>query len=139
MTFFAAKRLSALLRGIAAKHDSVYCLNCLHSFRTENELRYHEKVCKNNAFCGFLIPSERDNILELNQYMMSDKMPYIVYVDIESLIKKIDGCADNPENSSTTKKDEHIPHKCSMSAISELVQIENKRCLYRGKECMKVL
>ena len=30
-------------------------------------------------------------------------MPYIIYADIESLIKKIDGCANNPENSSTTK------------------------------------
>ena len=86
--FFAAKRLSALLRGITAKHDNVYYLNCLHSFRTESKLRFHEKVCKKNEFCGFVIPSERDNILELNQYMMSDKMPYIVYIDIESLIKK---------------------------------------------------
>ena len=31
--------------------------------------------------------SEKDNILEFNQYIRSDKMPYIVYADIESLIK----------------------------------------------------
>ena len=30
--------------------------------------------------------------------MKSDKMPYIVYADIESLIRKIDQCANNPEN-----------------------------------------
>ena len=30
--------------------------------------------------------SGKDNILEFNQYMKSDKMPYIIYVDIESLI-----------------------------------------------------
>ena len=29
--------------------------------------------------------------------MPSDKMPYIIYADIESLIKKIDGCANNPQ------------------------------------------
>ena len=29
--------------------------------------------------------------------MKSDKMAYIIYADIESLIKKIDGCANNPE------------------------------------------
>ena len=34
------------------------------------------------------MPSEKDNILEFNQYIRSDKMPYIVYADIESLIKK---------------------------------------------------
>ena len=36
--------------------------------------------------------SEKDNILEFNQYMKPDKMPYIIYADIESLIRKIDRC-----------------------------------------------
>ena len=30
-------------------------------------------------------------------------MPCIIYADIESLIRKIDGCANNPEKSSTLK------------------------------------
>ena len=41
--------------------------------------------------------------------MKSDKMPYSIYADFESLIKKIDGRANNPEKSSTTKIGEHIP------------------------------
>ena len=43
--------------------------------------------------------------VELNQYMNSNKMSYIIYADIKSLIKKIDGYigGNNPENSSTTK------------------------------------
>ena len=32
--------------------------------------------------------SEKDNILELIQYMKSDKIPYIIYADIESLTKR---------------------------------------------------
>ena len=32
-------------------------------------------------------------------------MPCIIYADMESFIRKIDGCANNPENSSTTKLD----------------------------------
>ena len=89
--YLATKKLSALLRGITSKHDGFYCLNCLHSFRTENRLKFHEKVCKNKDFCGVVMPSENDNILEFHQYIKSDKMPYIIYADIESLIKKIDG------------------------------------------------
>ena len=34
------------------------------------------------------MPSENDNILEFNQNMKSDKIPYINYADIKSLIKK---------------------------------------------------
>ena len=52
--------------------------------------------------------SEKDNILESNKYIKSDKIPYIIYVDIESLIKKLDRCANNSENSSRTKIGEHI-------------------------------
>ena len=32
--------------------------------------------------------SEKVKILEFNQYIKSDKMPYIIYSDIEPLIKK---------------------------------------------------
>ena len=40
--------------------------------------------------------------------MKSGKMPYIMYAVVESLIEKINGCANNIENSSTTKMGEHI-------------------------------
>ena len=53
------------------------------------------------------MPSEKDNILEFNQYMKSDKMSQSIFADIESLIKKINGCANNLKKSSTTKIDEH--------------------------------
>ena len=41
--------------------------------------------------------SEKDNILEINQKMKSDKIPYIIYADIESLIKRIEECTNNQE------------------------------------------
>ena len=112
------KRLSSLLTEVTSKHHGdFYCLNCLHSFRTENKLKSHEKVCKNKYFGGIAIPSERYKILEFNQYMISDKIPYIIYADIKSLIKKVDGYANNPENSSTTKIGDHITSRYLMSTI----------------------
>ena len=104
LAFSCSKKLSALLRRITFIHDGDFvCLNCLHSFKTENNFKPIEKVCKDKDFCGILMPSEKDNILGFNQYMKSDKMLYIIYADIESFIKKIDGCANNPEKFSTTK------------------------------------
>ena len=47
-----------------------------------------KKFVKIKIFCGIVMPSENDNILEFNQYLKLDKMPYIIYADIESLIKK---------------------------------------------------
>ena len=35
--YLPVKKLSTFLRGITSKHHgNFYCLNCLHSFRTEN-------------------------------------------------------------------------------------------------------
>ena len=69
--------------------------------------------------------------------MKSDKMPYIIYTYIESLIKKIDGCRNNPENSSTTKIGEHIPCGYSMSALWNFYNMENKHTFYRREDLMK--
>ena len=63
------------------------------------------------------MPSEKDNILEFNQYMKPDKMPYITHADTESLTKEIGGCANNPENYSTIKTSEHILCGYSMTNI----------------------
>ena len=136
--YLAVKKRSTSFRGITSKHHGdFYCLNCLHSSRAESKLKSHVKICKNKDFCGIVMPSEKNNILEFNQYMRSDKMSYIIYADIESLIRKIDGCANNPEKSSTTKIGEHIPCGYSMSAIWGFDRIEDKHTLYHRKDCMK--
>ena len=82
------------------------------------------------------MPSEDTEILEFNQYQKSDKAPFIIYADLECLIEKIDGCKNNPENSSTTKVSEHIPSVVSMPTKSSFGRIENKNDVYRGKDCM---
>ena len=56
-------------------------------------------------------------------------MPYIIYANTESLIKVIDGCANNPENSSKIKTGQHISCVYSISKIWEFDHIE--------KDCMK--
>ena len=113
-------------------------LNCLHFFRTENKLEPHENVCKNKDFCGIVMPLEKDKIIEFNQYMKSDKTPYTIYAGIESLIRKIDGCANHLENSSTTKIGEHISCGYSVPTIWRFDYIEDKQTLYCGKDCMKM-
>ena len=82
------------------------------------------------------MPSEMDNILKFNQYMKSDKIPYIIYARL-NLIKKICGYANNPENSSTTNIGEHIPCGYSMSTIWTFDQIEKKHNLFRVKDSIK--
>ena len=61
--------------------------------------------------------SEDTKILEINKYQKSDKTPFIIYADLESLTEKIDGCKIKPEKSSIIKTGEHITSGLSMSTI----------------------
>ena len=60
----------------------------------------------------------------------------MTYDDLECIIKKIDGCKNNPENSSTTKVSQHIPSGFAMCTTSLFRSIENKHNVYRGKGYM---
>ena len=73
------------------------------------------------------MPSENTKILEFNQYQKLGKAP----------IEKRGGCKNNPENSSTTRVNEHIPLSFSISTISSFRSIENKHDVYRDKDFMK--
>ena len=50
-----------------------------------------------------VITFEETKRLEFNQCLKSDKAPFIIYADLESLIEKINRYKKNPEKSSTTK------------------------------------
>ena len=67
--------------------------------------------------------------------MKSDK--YIMYADIESLIKKIYNCKNNPKQSSTTKIGKHIPCRYSVWTIWAFDPVENKHSLSRREDHMK--
>ena len=53
--------------------------------------------------------SKEPKILEFNQYQKYDNTPYFVYADLESLIKRVGGCKESSEKSSTAKVGEQIP------------------------------
>ena len=84
-------------------------------------------MLKQRFLRGIIMLSQKDNILQFNQNMKSDKMPYIIYSELESLIKKVDECANNPEKSSTIKVVKQIPCGYSISTIWAFGNIESKQ------------
>ena len=57
------KSLSRLFRGITSNHDGDFCLN---SFRTDNALKKHERLCENNDYCSAEMPTKLNKILKYN-------------------------------------------------------------------------
>ena len=106
-------------------------------FPNRKKPKLHKEVFEYKDFCNVIMPFEDTKILECNQYQKSDKAPFIIYVDLECIIGKTDGCKSNPENSCTKNVSEHIPSSLSMSTISSFRSIEKKHDVYRGKDCKK--
>ena len=84
------RSFSRLFRGITANHHGFfYCLNCLHSFRTDNALKRHERLCDNNDYRNLEIPTPGNKTLKYNHREKSLETPFVIYADLEcSQIKK---------------------------------------------------
>ena len=67
---------------------TVYYLYCFHSYTTDNKLKKHVNVSKKRDYCYPEIPTKDKKILEYNHRKKSLKVPFIVYLDIEFLLKK---------------------------------------------------
>ena len=136
--YLAVKSLSRLLRGITSNHDAdYYCLNCFHSYRTESKLNAHKKICENNKYCNIEMPSPNNNLIKYNQGDKSLKLSFIIYADLECMLKKIDTCQNNPDLSSTTKINQHIPSGYSIYTSCSFDKSNNKLSYYRGEDCMR--
>ena len=59
-------------------------------------------------------------------------------MDLEFVVRKINGWEHNPKYSSTTKVDEPIQSRFSMSTVSYCKNIEIKHHVYKGKDCMSL-
>ena len=87
------RSLSRLFRGITSNnHGDFYCLGCLHSFRTDNALKKHERLCGNNDYCHVEMPTEDNNKLKYNHGEKSLKAPFAIYADLECLLIKQQSC-----------------------------------------------
>ena len=107
--YLAIRSLPALLRGIASSNNGdFYCLNCFHSYRTHNKLNKHEKVCNHVD-----MPKGDEKTLKYNPGEKSLKSPFIIYADLECILKREQPRQNNPENSYTERKVKHKPSSYS--------------------------
>ena len=83
------------------------------------------------------MPTDKNNIIKYNQGDKSLKLLFINYADLECLFKKIDAFYNNPDLSSTTKINQHIPSGYSIYTNCSFDKSNNKLSHYRGEDCMK--
>ena len=116
--------MSRLFREITSNHDrDFYYLNCLHSFRTDNALKKHERLCDNNDYCNVEMPTRFNKTLTYDYGQKSLKTPFVIYADLECLLLKQQSCQNNPNESYIDRKAIHVP--CGY-ALNLVHLIQNK-------------
>ena len=104
------KNVSRLLSSQVSNHKekSFICDNCLNPFPKEESLNKHEEYCSTNECIKIDMP-KKGSMLFFNNHFKSERVPFIIYADTESLIKPIQSCEPNPQSSYTKKYQKHEP------------------------------
>ena len=66
-----------------------------------------------------------------------EKAPFIIYADLDSLLEKLSTYLNNPEKSSTTKRNRHITSGYSLLTHCSFDLTKSKLDCFRGKNCME--
>ena len=104
------KNKSALIASQKNNHKGKrhLCLNCFNSFNTSESLNKHKEYCYENKSVKTNMPPQ-NTYLRFNKFLHSEKAPFAVYADFESLIKPLDNCNPDPNKSYTKKYQKHEP------------------------------
>ena len=104
------KNISALLSSQINNHKGTryFCLNCFNSFKSPDSLDKHKEYCYNNECVKISMPPQ-NTFLRFKNFRYSEKAPFAIYADFESLIKPLDNCDPDPNRSYTKKYQKHEP------------------------------
>ena len=104
------KNTSALIASQKNNHKGKRhaCLNCFNSFNTLESLNKHKEYCYENESIKTNMPPQ-NTYLRFKNFLYSEKAPFAVYADFESLIKPLDNCDPDPNKSYTKKYQKHEP------------------------------
>ena len=86
----------------AHKEGTHICFRCLNPFWSHKSLEKHWEYCRNHEAVKINMP-EKGTMLMFKHHERSERVPFIIYADTEALIKEMQNCDPNPQNSYTKK------------------------------------
>lgn len=131
--FMWIKNMSRLLAKQLAdqKHKKWICDRCLNHFKTEQTLMKHNIDCKSINKCAINVPKDEDKFLKFKNFHFQEKVPYVLYADLESILEKNIDISEK----STKIIQKHIPSsiayyfKCSYDDSLSYFK------MHRGEDC----
>ena len=113
--YILVKDLNRLLLRQYNNHKSktYFCQYCLHGFTSEEVLKNHLGRCKLHRVQRIKIPEADDKMghhkIKFTKTEYQLHLPFVIYVDFESVLRKQDSCEPLSSKSFTTQYQHHIP------------------------------
>ena len=131
------KNESALLSSQVNKHKGklYFCLNCLNGFDTPEKLENHKKYCEEEESVKITMPPP-NTFINFKNFVHSEKAPFAIYADFESVLKPLDNCNPDPNRSYTKKYNKHeaVSFVYYIKSFNESVYKSKLRSYVREKE-----
>ncbi|XP_011685475.1 PREDICTED: uncharacterized protein LOC105448525 [Wasmannia auropunctata] len=101
--FTGIKNLSRLVSSQLSKKknkkyicDRYIFFKCLHYFSLSEKLKVHTIDCGEMNDCAIKLPSEDDKWLSYNNYSRKERVPFVVYADLECILEKMQRDPETP-------------------------------------------
>ncbi|XP_011689997.1 PREDICTED: uncharacterized protein LOC105451328 [Wasmannia auropunctata] len=114
------KNLSRLVSLQLSKkgHTKFFCDRCLHYFSLDKKLEAHVMDCREMNNCAIRLPSD-DKWLRFNNTNWKERMPFVVYADLECILEKTD-------NEETTSYEYQHRRDCIAWFVEELKDLAHR-------------
>ncbi|XP_011858631.1 PREDICTED: uncharacterized protein LOC105556165 [Vollenhovia emeryi] len=73
---------------IKRKNKKYICDRCLHYFHSMERLSMHNVDCERMSDCAIVLPNEDNRWLSFRHYERKERLPYVVYADLECALEK---------------------------------------------------
>ncbi|XP_026830520.1 uncharacterized protein LOC113563293 [Ooceraea biroi] len=70
------------------KRKKYICDRCLHYFHTNEKLEAHTVDCQRMNDCAIVLPNEEDKWLSFTNYNRKERIPFVVYANLECILQK---------------------------------------------------
>lgn len=130
------KNLSRLLSAQISTDHRVkqFCDVCLNYFFDESKLQAHKNSCSLQNECQIELPTTDKSILKFKNFSKQLQIPFVIYADIETVLKKVDHPLGRSDNTKCYQK--HEPYsvgyflKCSFDDSKSYYEH------FRGEDCI---
>ncbi|XP_018317341.1 uncharacterized protein [Mycetomoellerius zeteki] len=131
------KNLSRLVRSQVTKkeHKKYFCDRCLHYFSSSAQLEIHSEDCGRMNNCAIRLPNEDNRWLEFSNHYRKERVPFIVYADLECVLQKTEDASSSSSSSSYAYQQHEVFSigyyvRCSYDDASSSYQF------HRDKDCV---